>query len=234
MKLMVFLITCIVSIFSSKNICYANSNYYCQIVSSGALLYRSDNLDNAYQNVYMEVENTYFARLLYESEYTYKVEYNGVIGYLSKSAVKRISGTPQNPYPNNIKLTVNQNCYLRSTPTQSDYGNEVMLLSTNTQLDFVGLIHASRLTDFGDNTWYYVKCNNTYGYIFADYLKSRANIYPNTEKLSYVDNFEQMSNPLSDASVSVIVCLLTLPAVGIIIIMYHKPKVNHKSKVNHT
>ena len=161
MKRIAILLFCIALNFCCINSSiYASNSSYGKIIMSGAYLYRSNTITSNYSSAYFELENTYFVQILFEDDETYKVSYNGIVGYVSKNVIKRILGTPQKPYPKNIKLVASKNCYLRSSPTQSDYDNDIMLISSNTSIDFIGRIKATSIEDFGDNTWYYVKIND--------------------------------------------------------------------------
>ena len=231
MKKITFLLICILLIFSTKSALVFASENYARITLIGANLYKSNTLENSIQNVYFEIENTYFVTIIHEEENCYRVSYNGINGYITKNAVKRISGTPQNPYPTNIKLTVNQNCYVRSTPTQNSYNNSITLLTKNTEVEFVGIAHGTNIVDFGDNTWYYIKYGDVYGYVFQDYFKSHVTIYPNTEEVSVTITQEQMLNPLNDTKIAILVLIMLIPSLIIIFLIYHKPKIKHKNKV---
>ena len=206
------------------------STAYGRIVNTGSMLYKTATKDSAYSGKYFELENTYFVDIIDEYDDSYKVSYNGIVGYANKDAIKRISGTPQNPFPNNIKLTVNKSCYMRSTPSQSDYGNSIMLVSANTQVSFVGKIQSVSIEDFGDNTWYYVKVENTYGYIFSGYFKSKVVISPNTEQIALIDNTNMPYNALSNTTIALTIAIMCVPALVIMFVMYYRPSVKHKQK----
>ena len=231
MKKLTFLIICILLILvTNSGYVFASTNY-ARITLIGANLYKTNTLENSMQNIYFEIENTYFVSIISEEDNCYKVSYNGINGYITKNAVKRISGTPQNPYPTNIKLTTNQNCYVRSTPTQNSYNNSITLLTKNTEVEFVGIAHGTNIIDFGDNTWYYIKYGEVYGYVFQDYFKSHATIYPNTEEVNTTIIEEQIINPLNDTNIAILVLIMLIPALIIIFLIYHSPKIKHKNKV---
>ncbi len=234
MKRTAFFTFCIVLIFLllPTNYVSAQSNW-AQVKVVGEYLYVTPNADSAYTNVVCMLENTYYVNIMYETDDYYKVQYNGVTGYVKRSAVKRVSGTPQNPYPGNIKLsTYSRNCYLRSTPTQNSLGNDIMLLPAGSSgIEFVGKINGTRIEDFGDNTWYYVAFSGKYGYVFSGYIATNFHIYPNDEQLPEASTKETVLNPLSNSAVVIIIVLLLLPMLVILYLMYHKPKVRIRQKV---
>lgn len=216
---------------------YSNTNAetnWAKITTVGEYLYLTPKNDTSYENVVCMLESTYFVNILFETDNYYRVNYNNATGYVKKNAVKRVSGEPQNPYPNNIKLTIySKNCYLRATPTQNSLGNDIVLLPANTSgIQFIGRINGTRIEDFGDNTWYYVAYSGKLGYIFSGYISNSFTIYPNTEELAEASNSDSVLNPLSNTSVAIIVVLLLLPMIVILYLMYHKPnkKVKHKVK----
>ena len=232
MKISVFFALCITlfNTFTTTNI-FAQNNY-AQICVVGENLYVNPQNDTSYTNVICTLEHTYFVNILFETDNYYKVSYNGVTGYAKQSAVKKVYGTPQKPYPNNIKLsTYSKNCYLRSTPTQNSLGNNVMLLPANTEdITFVGRTNGTRIEDFGDNTWYYVQIGNVFGYIFSGYVINKPAIYPNTEVLQLNTTNQNVINPLSNSSIALIVTILLIPALVIVYLIYHKPKATTKHR----
>ena len=61
-------------------------------------------------------------------------------------------------------------------------------------------------------------------------IKSQATIYPNTEQITYINSSVDIINPLSDTTITALVCILMTPAIVILYLMYHKPKIKHKAK----
>lgn len=97
-------------------ITYCNGSY-ARIIDNRTYLYKTASSDNSIKNIICAMENTYYVEILltYDEDF-YKVNYNGVSGFVLRNQVKKVSGIPANPYPNNIKMmTINNNIYLRST-----------------------------------------------------------------------------------------------------------------------
>ena len=228
MKKISYCLTCLILISfvcNSTTIVYAE-NTYAQVVSRGTYVYKTPEINNNIKNIICVAENTYYVEILSQfNERFYKVNYNGTSGYMLIDEVKKVKGTPETPYPSNIKLTTyGKNCYLRSTPTKED--NTISIIPSNYNgLKFIGITYGEQLGDFDDNIWYLVEYLDVQGYIYNSYVSSINTIYPNTEQLSFLNNdFDVIANPLSNAQATTIIVCLSLPTLLIIYILYKKPK----------
>ena len=98
--------------------------------------------NNNLSNIICLIEKTYFVEIQYETDNYYKVNYNGVSGYVKKDEVKEVSKTPSTPYPSNIKITIANDCNLRSSPTNSPSSNNIVsvLRSGESDIKFIGRI----------------------------------------------------------------------------------------------
>jgi hypothetical protein len=122
-------------------------------------------------------------------------------------------------------LTVNNNIYLRSTPEKNN--NNLSIIPPNcTNLKYIGKVYGEQLDDFRQNLWYFVEYQGVYGYVYGDYVKSVSNIYPNIEEISFLNNsdFDDIINPLSDTTSTLIVVGMLLPILLIMYLIYKKPK----------
>ena len=191
-----YLIYSLISLFNTT-IVSADSNY-ARIIDS-TYLYKNDTLSDEIDNIICIVEKTYFVEIISEHEEYFHVHYNGISGYIKKSFVREITNTPSTPYPDNIKLTIESPCNLRSSPTiVKQPGNVIATLPAGeNNFTFIGRIFSDEAIDFGGTTWYYVKYNDEYGYIYNKYVKSITPIYENIEEVTYKDSLNQkLVNPL--------------------------------------
>lgn len=212
------------SIAPTKTNVFASDYKYARAVNGNVNVYKLSTANDSIDNVLCIVEKTYFVEILSETADDYKVNYNGIIGYVKKNDVVLVSGTPSTPFPVGINLVLGSNCNLRSTPTtKSASSNVISTLSKNeSDITFIGRVFAEEVIDFGGNTWYFVICNGEKGYIYNKYIKSVSPIYPNTEEISLYKSSEFTSlNPISEPNCVIIIMLLFIPCVAILIILYY-------------
>ncbi|MBE5735901.1 MAG: hypothetical protein E7356_00885 [Clostridiales bacterium] len=197
-------------------------------------IYKSPNINNKIDNIYCIAEESYFVEILDTLENLYRVNYNGVTGYINKSDVRLITNTPTTPYPCNIDIILGSNCNLRRTPTTQGANNIISTIYANTSdITFVGRSFGEEAIDFGGTTWYYVCYQGNYGYIYNNYVKSITPIYTSVEEFEY--QTEQLSttrNPITHTPSLIIIILLTIPLFITILLLYlpKKIKLHHKSK----
>lgn len=183
------------NLYSSPQIVIAESYPYAQVLQSGCYLYKTP-LDNTnYTNTYFILEPTYFVQLLseYNSEF-FKVKYMDVLGYVKKSQVQCVQGTPSTPYLSNIKFRVfgsisrsmNDKPFLNTNnPTLKEY-----LPLYCDDLIYYGKIYGESAVEERTNIWYYCKYTVTgeTGYVYSDSCDKMTEIVKNTEKLAYTSS----------------------------------------------
>lgn len=212
--------------FSATKSAYCDQTQYAQIISSGEFLYRYDVYDTHYNNLICLLENTYFVEIIAETEDAYRVNYNGISGYVKLSSVRKVKGIPTTPYPYDINLiTYSKNCYLRSSP-KIDENNKISILPANFDgLKYIGKTIGEKAEDFGKDTWYYVEYHNVKGYVYSSYITSVSSVFPNGEKLVFIESTPKIINPLTKTECIIIVTCLTLPTLLILYIMFRKPRI---------
>lgn len=199
-------------------------------------LYKLTTNSNELEDIICIVEKSYFVEIIAENGDNYKVNYNGVIGFVKKNDVVLTSSTPKTPFPDNIKLTIGSTCNLRKTPTTKSTTNNIIttIYKNETNLSFIGRVFADEAIDFGGSTWYYVCYNGEYGYIYNNYISSITPIYENTEVVNNI-TFENsnIENPIVHTPSLIIVILLLLPCLAIILILYLPRKLLIKKTTKH-
>lgn len=213
------------SIFVKPNfaIISANDFKYARATNGNVNLYKLSTTNDSIDNIICIIEKTYFVEIISESDIDYKVNYNGVTGYVKKDDVVPVSGTPTTPYPVNINLVVGSNCNLRKTPTTKSTASNIVstIPKGETNIVFIGRVFSEEVIDFGGTTWYYVAYNGEKGYIYNQYLKSASPIYQNLEELPLYENLQNVElKPLSNANTLAIIILLFIPCIGILVILY--------------
>lgn len=224
------MIFCLTIPFKISNV-LAQSRY--ARIENATNIYKTTNESNNISNVICIAEKTYFVEIIGDYDVFYRVNYNSINGYVKKTDVKEISTTPHTPYPYNIQIVIGSNCNLRSSPTTKSSTNNILstIYSNEQNLIFVGRIFSEEAIDFGGNTWYYVKYQDKYGYVYNKYVKSITPIYPNTEEISYIQsNTERIKNPITHTPSIIIIVILMIPLFATLIILYLPLKQKRKPK----
>jgi len=231
------LIILISSIISPLKIEAYGSSKFARIEKS-TNLYRTTSNNNQIENIYCIAEQTYFVEIIGDYYDFFRVIYNGQNGYIKKNDVKEIYNQPSTPYPNNIKLVIENNCNLRSSPTTKSSNNNIIctLHSNEDNIQFIGRTIGEEAIDFGGNTWYYVNYNGNYGYVYNKYIKSITPIYPNIEEVKYqINKIEKIDNPITHTPSLIIIIVLMIPFILILLILsipYKNKKRETQSKQN--
>ena len=222
----------------------SQSYNYARITNSETYLYKTTSDLTDINNVYFQLEKTYFVKILEEHNEFYKVSYLDVIGYVVASQVTLINATPNNPYPRNITFNINSslNTKIRSSASMTNDNNVVGVLPTNNAtLTYLGSVQGEESIKTLGNEWYY--CYYNYenfgcilGYVYAPLTENLTPILANTETFSSTvenDNSEIPQMP-SDQQNIIIIVLMCLPAVIIFILLVIPSKTNNNSQTSHT
>lgn len=227
LKKFIFYIVIILCATTSHSRVFAQdtSSDYAQIVTSG-YLYHSPNKSLPSYNQICMLEASYFVKiiLVHDNDF-YFVSYNEVEGYVLKSVVKKIIGTPKNKFPN-LTVSTNENkCLLRSSPMRTDSNILATIEANTTSIKYIGKIIGQEMWDFGGTTWYFVNYHGLKGYIYGGYLTTRPVVPPNTEQISFIESESYLTvNPLSNQQCLVIIFITLIPAVFILVVLFKKPK----------
>lgn len=222
-KFIIILLTSLIYILElSPNTITLASSRYARIESSTQIYKTLSSTDNI-SNILCLAERSYYVEIVGNYNEYFRVNYNGINGFVKKNDVKEVSSTPSTPYPYNIKLTLGSNCNLRSTPTTNSSTNNIIatLYAGEDNFTFVGRIYSEEAIDFGGSTWYYVNYQGTYGYIYNKYVKSITPIYENTENYIYLTaTTEKIDNPITHTPSLILIIILLIPSILILVILY--------------
>ncbi len=206
----------------SRQVLLASTPRYARALSS-IELYKLSTDTNDVVDIFCMIEKSYFVEIISENSMDYKVNYNGITGFVKKNDVQLVSNIPNTPFPNNIKITIGNSCNMRLTPsTKTTTNNVITVLPEGTSdIIFLGRIFAEESIDFGGTTWYYVNYNGERGYIYNKYVKAISPIYENTEVSTpyQIEQFQSI-NPIGNTSSIIIMILLFIPCIAILIILY--------------
>ena len=214
-------------------ICYANMSNFARVTSYYTYIYKTKSFLEDYNNILCLAETTYFVKILENTDTYCKVEYNGIVGYVDLDKITKVSGTPLMPYPNNVTIVTANTCNLRSSPKTEENNILTTIPKNTTSLTFIGRTIGEEAIDFGGNTWYYVKYNSTYGYIYNKYVESISSIFKNTETLDETINLESPKNPITSVETITYIIILSIPFLVILCILYIKPIKREKTSIKH-
>ncbi len=215
-----------VLISPATKISAADSLGFARVTQSNTLLYRSPEASDNFNNVWCVIRETYFVEVLLDIDVTfYKVNYNGIIGYLKKNKVAIVNGAPANPYPKNITfdITDESSRYLRSSPSITSGNNTIATLSKGSKnLPFIGEIVGAEVMDFSGNVWYLTIYEGHLGYVYKNYTENLTFIPQNTEQLSTAStSVSQLLNPLTNSTCVIVIVSILIPCLFIIFLMFH-------------
>lgn len=217
----------------------ASKPSYAQIKNSNTYLYKSAEQGST-TNKWCLIEKSYFVKILnnYNSEF-YKVEYNGINGFVRKDEIVLVNEIPLNPYPQNITFsTTSTSCYLRSAPKIKDVTDNTLAVipSNSTGLKYIGKIIGEEAIDFGGSIWYLTNYNNQLGYVYSGYTTSITPISENIEQVTkFKGNDFSKINPLTNIECLIIIAISLIPCVIILFLLYApKKSLNLKAKNNST
>ncbi len=193
MKTILVLISVICNVFTPIKQVEAQTVAYAQILHAGCYLYKTPSDNTNYNNVYFMLENSYFVELLsdYNEEF-YKAKYIDCIGYVKKTQVQCVQGTPKKPYLDNISFRVYNNLsrgmYDKPYMNTNNPTLKVYLPMYCEDLIYYGFVYGESAVEERTNIWYYCKytVTNEFGYVYSDACDKMTNIIPNSEKLPYI------------------------------------------------
>lgn len=222
---------------------FETETYFARVMFEQTYFYKTPNEDDSIKNIYFELPKTYFVELLSLTNNFYEARYKDIIGYVKKDCVQAVSGTPSNPFLNNITFRVysemSQTIY--SAPTIQNNSNiitKIPLYSNNVQ--YIAKVDGECLILNRTNDWFYCKYNSNgidyFGYVYSDFCDEITEIVNNTEQLTYINNptFSTETEPIptlpKDSNyIGIIVAILSIPAVIFLFMIMKGTKIiNHE------
>ena len=158
----VFVFFCFVASSCCLQNISAATTYYARVKYSNCPLLKSPSVDTSFSNTHFLLPQTYFVEILAKvSDEFFEAQYLGTRGYIKKSDVDFVAGTPQNPFANKISFRVfaQNGLNLRSSPKESEgIANRLTTIPfLETNLQYIGQIEGEEAISNRGNIWYY--CN---------------------------------------------------------------------------
>lgn len=237
MKKLIIIFVFLIIFQNTNSIIYLSADTKFARIETTTQIYKSTSNSDKLENIYCLAEESYFVEIIGDYEDYFRINYNGINGYVKKIDVKEITNTPYTPYPKNIKIIIENTCNLRSSPTtKADTNNIISVIKSNeTELTFIGRTLGEEAIDFGGSTWYYVNYQGNHGYVYNKYVKSITPIYQNNEEFTYKKpSINKIENPITHTPSLLIIILLLIPFIGMLVILYLPSKFNVTKKTKKT
>ena len=228
--------------------------YFARIKYSNAYLYKTATQNSSSDNIYFNLPQSYFVEVISKpSADFFEAKYLDQVGFVKKSDIEFVSGTPVNPYADKVSFRVfaQNGLNLRSTPFESEgISNRITTIPfLETNLRYIGQIEGEEAISNRGNVWYY--CNYyrldevLTGYVYAGYCDMLSSIPQNTEQLSVIEepSFEKLVenqsstsdldntiNKLPQKTQIIIIIAVSLPALLILYLLFKPAKLIASSK----
>ncbi len=228
-KLLILLLFILLPTYNHTVYAEVDGEFYGKIASENVYLYSSPSSTSPL----FQLPYSYFVKINDVSESYYAVTYKDLTGYVLKSEVRLMEGTPNTPYLN-TSFSIFTPYYLYELPsTNSSAYCEV----DEQQFSYYGSISGERVSDKSD-IWYYASANVNgiiyHGYIYSEIANSLPEIVINTEEFEEVDesvltDATPQFNSLSTGTKVLLIIAITVPSVFILFFLI-KPNKLTKSK----
>ena len=227
---------CILS-FSSFNATFskAESSYYAKIMDNNICFYSSPNENS--ENILFTLPESYFVMLLgEENQDFYLARYDDIDGYVRKSDVIVMDGTPSQPFASSqFRIFALEGMRLYSSPYFNDNNILTSIPYLADDLIYYGNMQGESIPD-KSNVWYFCEYQGTKGYVYSVFCDSLS-IPTNNEIFNVVDspNFDGQSpvGSLSPVAMTFIVIGVSIPCI-IVIYLLIKPTFAKEKVLNNS
>lgn len=229
-----------------RSISYASSLPYAKITRTGVAFYKDPIASQ--ENILFYLEVSYFVQLLEkENNGFFKAKYLDETGYVLKTDLVFVKGTPQTPFPVNIGFTIwaFEGLHMRLSPSRKDgHFNIVATLNfMENNLTYYGKKNGEVAVPDKSEIWYYAKYTNpttgieVKGYLYSEFCYKLSVIALNTEVLEEVSEpaFINPSNPdnsnsnflnLSKELQIILVLGVSLPCLALIYFLFKPTRIS--------
>ena len=216
---------------------YAEQNHFAQIMQSETYIYKNTNKEKLFL-----LPRTYFVTLLDEHEDMYKVEYNGIVGYVDKNNVSCVLNTPKTLYPTRtLRIYSNEGSAIYNSPYKN--AKQIGNAPTMVNINFFGTLYGEESIEGRGSDWYYISTTingeKVYGYVYGGLCDKISKLEINTESVTYIENINfTNSTSVSTATptqISITTVIVSLSCLMLLIMLFvpaiiRKNTAQHKSK----
>ena len=240
MKIFLPLVLCFCSLFN-PHVAYADEIIYARVVSPSVYFYSAPNENSAL----FCIPSTYFVELSGNAgESFYRARYLDLYGYVKKSEVTAVIGTPITPFAEKLSCRVISlnGLEMRSLPkSNSPFDIVCQVPYLETDIIYYGSTIGDSLVPDCTNVWYYCKylsgTTSQTGFLYSLFCDKLTSIVPNTEVLEirteplYVEKQETGTTSTLNFSSPVqifIVIAVSLPCIIIVYLLFKPTKIVNK------
>ncbi len=202
---------------------HSATSYYAKVEEEGVFLYSNPQIGQ--NNQLFELPKTYFVRLYEDaSDDFYYCAYKDIYGYVKKSEVSVMSGTPTNPYVEaQFRVYSINGLGLYSSPKLDENLKIIDIPFLTDNLVYYGLLTGQEAVPEKSNKWIYCKysaSNNVYGYVYSVFCDNLTSFSPNNETFDIVETpfpSKQSISELTPIAMGFIIVGVSLPC---LIVLY--------------
>lgn len=231
-------ILCISLMSSSVGFTYASAPDYAQILENNVYLYKTASLNTDNSNIHFILEKTYFVELLSDSGEFYRARYCDITGYVLKTQVQCVSGTPATPYLQNVTMRAcySEGCIIYSQPNSASSYYIMNIPRYSRDLYYLGKIYGEALIPERTNLWYCVRYRTSttdqIGYVYSDGVDQMTSYVKNTETLPYTElpSFMLTTDTVPKSTKNAIIILLSIPALLFVFMIIRGSSILYSTK----
>ena len=239
----IFLLPCLFafSFFAtfSKNKAFAEQSvsYFAKIQAEGVYFFQQP-FDEDAQRLFC-LPRSYFVKILSEENETfYRAQYDDVYGYVRKSDVVVMDGTPTTPYASaRFRVFSLNGLGLYSSPQFIEGNLRAQIPYLTENIVYYGPISGEQTIPDKTNVWYYCRVTDTSqrGYVYSVFCDKLTEIPVNTQSFAIVSdpNFGSATpvHSLSPVAMAFIVIGVSLPCL-IVIFLLLKPSLQKQPSLS--
>lgn len=236
--LFIFASIFLVNYTSAEEVNTTQTSGYACIKSNNCYLYKYLADNPSLTSKYFLLEKSYFVKVIESAdEDFFKVEYNGILGYVKKSQVDFVEEIPELPFLENITFDIYSasNVELRNEPSTKNGIGSILISVPSGQKDltYYGKITGEESINGLGNIWYYCSYNfegkDIFGYVYAPLTLNLSPICENSQILTPVTitNYVPLNNLLylNVNTRNLIILVITLPAIYILYLFVKPSKI---------
>ena len=214
----------------------AENVIFAKIQTENSYMYSSPNDED--KNKLFILPITYFVKLFNEAnENFYYCAYKDINGYVKKSNVTAMNGTPAHPYLEGLFRTFSlEGLGIYSLPQHNEDKRQATIPYLTDDLIYYGLMTGQELVPDKSDQWIYCKYNSNseiYGYVYSVFCDKVPREVENLERFDILSNpFGKTTRPkqLSSVAMGFIIAGVAIPCI-IVLYLLVKPTLS-KEKLN--
>lgn len=217
--------------------CYAENNtnsVYAKVLSD-CILFKNEEMNYDFENVYFQIPESYFVLILETiSENCLKVQYGNYVGFIDSSKIEIAKFTPIVKTLDGIKFDIKENVGTKIWQYPTSSSNVLVTLSAGIK-DIVYIASISGQVPSGgkSDVWYYVfytpsvDSTNVYeGYIYSENTTNLSEIVLNSETNPVVISNENKTDEkliyISTTIKTIVIIVIAVPIILFFVIILYK------------